>query len=100
MTDYEKMTNLNEYIMHNLGMELMDAEMDKIARVKDEIKVWEKVKQDEEIITLYKEVIAQLKKFEKYNCLYALDCETGGLYRQGFVIINDNMEYVGFVITV
>lgn len=93
MINCEKMENLNEYIMHNLGMELMDTEMDKIIHVKDEIKAWEDAKQD-------KEVINGLKKYKNYDCLYALDIETGGLYRQGFIIINDNMEYIGFVITV
>lgn len=93
MTNCEKMENLNEYIVKKLHMEIMDTEMDAIVPVKDEVKSWTDSKQDPE-------VIKNLRKFEDYNCIYCFDYETGGLFRQGYAILDNNMGYVGFVETV
>lgn len=93
MTNCEKMENLNEYIVKHLHMEIMDTEMEAIVPVKNEIAAWEAEKQDIN-------AIKNLKKFEDYNCLYAIDYESGGLFCQGYVIITDDMKYVGFVMTV
>ncbi|AGY77969.1 hypothetical protein [Clostridium autoethanogenum] len=89
MTNCKKMSNLNEYIIRNLHMEVMDSN---IVPVKDEIAAWKDAKQDEN-------VIKNLEKYIGYNCLYAIDT-LNGLFKQGCVIIDDDMKYIGFVETV
>lgn len=96
-----KLEKLNDYIIENLGMELMD---NRIAHVKDEVVAWEKTitskefKNDDHTGDL--ETIQELKKFTNYNCLYSINAEYGGTWGQGFIIVDKDLNYIGFVRTI
>lgn len=85
-------------------MELIDTEVDKIVSVKDEATVWEKTIKFKELKNNdHKgdlETIEKLKKYIDYDCLYAIDNEYGGCYGQGYIIIDKDLNYIGFVRTI
>ncbi|MEL5897281.1 hypothetical protein AAGC94_04255 [Clostridium sporogenes] len=96
-----KLEQLNNYIIENLNMELMD---NKITEVTKTIEGWKKVIKSEEFkndnIESNLEIIEELKKYKGYDCLYSTDYEHGGCWGQGFVIIDQKLNYVDFIRTI
>ncbi|WP_242950750.1 hypothetical protein [Clostridium botulinum] len=101
MSIENKLEQLNDYIIENLNMELMD---NKITEVSKTIEGWEKVIKSEEFkddnIESNLEIIQELKKYKGYDCVYSTDYKYGGCWGQGFVIIDQNLNYVDFVRTI
>ena len=100
----KNLEELKEYCIKNIGMELMRMEEDSIATVKEVIatalkgiETDEGCKDNEESM---REVITELEKFDDYNCLYSVGYKYGGSFDQGYVIIDANMDYIGFVRTI
>ncbi|MCY6958293.1 hypothetical protein [Clostridium brassicae] len=91
----DNLEKLNDYIIEELEMELMD---DRIVSVKDEIEYWEKHK--DEWNTDYTYVTEELKKYKDYNSLYSINHKYGGCWGQGYIIVDKELEYVGFVRTI
>ncbi|WP_434283533.1 hypothetical protein [Clostridium botulinum] len=101
MSIENKLEQLNDYIIKNLNMELMD---NRITKVTKTIEGWEKVIKSEEFkndnIESNLEIIEELKKYKGYDCLYSSNHEYGGCWGQGFVIIDQKLNYVDFVRTI
>ncbi|WP_242662733.1 hypothetical protein [Clostridium botulinum] len=101
MSIENKLEQLNKYIIENFNMELMD---DKITEVSKTIEGWEKVIKSEEFkddnIESNLEIIEELKKYKGYDCLYSTDYEHGGCWGQGFIIIDEKLNYVDFIRTI
>lgn len=94
----EQLEKLNDYIVGNLNMELMDTELGDVRSVKNQIESWENNRKEWD--TDYTYVVEELKKYEDYNCLYCIDHEMGGCFGQGYVIVDENLNYKGFVRTI
>ncbi|MBW9154877.1 hypothetical protein [Clostridium tagluense] len=95
---------LNEYCVANLEMELIKLDESGISTVEETIasylkgiKTDEGCKDNEQSML---EVIAELKPFVSYSCIYSFGATWGGSFSQGFVIIDEDMNYKGFVRTV
>ncbi|NFC89031.1 hypothetical protein EXN13_15580 [Clostridium botulinum] len=101
MSIENKLEQLNDYIIKNLNMELMD---NKITEVTKTIEGWKKIIKREEFknddIESNLEIIEELKKYKGYDCIYSINHEYGGCWGQGFVIIDQNLNYVNFVRTI
>ncbi|AUN22530.1 hypothetical protein RSJ22_14230 [Clostridium botulinum] len=100
--DYvSKLEQLNDYIIENLNMELTD---NRITKVTKTIEGWEKVIKSEEFkndnIESNLEIIEELKKYRGYDCLYYINHKYGGCWGQGFVIIDEKLNYIDFVRTI
>ncbi|MBU3153485.1 hypothetical protein [Clostridium estertheticum] len=100
----KNLTELNEYCIENLGMELLSMEEKDITTVKEvitsalrDIKTEKSCKDN---IKSMLEMIESLKEFADFNCLYIVDCMSGGTFGQGFVIIDSKGDYKGFVRTI
>ncbi|MBY6873405.1 hypothetical protein HYH37_09445 [Clostridium botulinum] len=96
-----KLEQLNNYIIENLNIELMD---NNATEVTETIKGWEKAIKSEEFknddIESNLEIIEELKKYKGYDCLYSTDYKYGGCWGQGFVIVDEKLNYVDFVRTI
>lgn len=97
----EKLEKLNEYINEKLGMELQKKRETTYAA--DEIESLETMEQRTngrfKLTEDDMRVIQELKKYKDHKCLYAIDSKQPVL-GQGFIIVSDDLEYVGFVRTV
>lgn len=93
---------LNDYIIEHIGMELMDDEQP--TSVKETIEGWEKSIKSEEFKNDNHdsdyELINELKKFKDYDCLYSIDYKHGGVFGQGFIIVNQDLNYIDFIRTI
>lgn len=100
----EQLEKLDEYIIENIEMELQDQENDYISEVSHEIKNWKKALEGKEDLYMEKndilEIIHELEKFNGYLCSYVIDYNSGGCFGQGYVIVDMNCNYLGFVRTV
>jgi len=96
-----KIEQLNEDIIEKIGMEIQD---ERITSVKEAIESWENAIVSEEFKnddhTGDLEIIEELKKYKDYDCLYSIDAEHGGVWGQGFVVIDEDINYIGFVRTI
>lgn len=96
----EKLEKLNEYINEKLGMEL---ENNRVAEIGEQIKSWETMEErtdgELKLEDDDKRIIEELKKYKNHKCLYAIDSKQP-ILGQGFVIVNDDLEYVDFVRTI
>lgn len=102
MENLKKIEQLEEKILEELNMELQDY---KISSVKENIKSWEKAITSEKLknynyIEDDLKIIEELKKFIGYDCLYVIDSTYGGCWGQGFTIVDNNLNYIGFVRTI
>ncbi|MBU3216662.1 hypothetical protein LL033_17360 [Clostridium estertheticum] len=94
---------LNDFCIKNINMELLDMKdhpitvKEVIASALKEIETDESCKDDLESML---KMIESLKEFEDLNCIYSTDCMSGGTFGQGFVIIDSNLDYKGFVRTI
>ncbi|MHB8034894.1 hypothetical protein CF069_13335 [Clostridium botulinum] len=96
-----KLEQLNDYIIKNLNMELMG---NKITEVTKTIEGWKKIIKSEEFkdddIESNLEIIEELKKYKGYDCVYSINHEYGGCWGQGFVIIDQKLNYLDFIRTI
>jgi len=92
---------LNDYIIEELGMELMDED---ITSVTDVIKGWnecitsKEFKDDDHVGDL--EIIKELSKFIGYDSLYSINSEHGGTWGQAYIILDKQFNYIGNVVTI
>jgi hypothetical protein len=92
---------LNEHIIEKLNMELMD---ERISSVVETIKGWENAIVSEEFKKDNHEgdleIIEELKKYKNHDCLYSINHKYGGVWGQGYIIVDKDLNYIDFVRTI
>ncbi|MBU3098729.1 MULTISPECIES: hypothetical protein [Clostridium] len=95
---------LNDFCIKNINMELLDMKDHPIATVKEVIaSALKDIETDESCkdnLESMLKMIEGLKEFKDFNCIYSTDYKLGGVFGQGFVIIDSNLDYKGFVRTI
>jgi hypothetical protein len=96
---------LNEFCIENLELELMHMEEDSIVTVKETIASYKNGLETDDACKdnreSMEETISDLEKFLDYNCTYAIGTGIyGGLWSQGFIIVNKDYNYINFVRTI
>lgn len=91
---------------NKLGVELMNNI--EIVPVKQEIDEYkedietmeylqmEKINSNEVCIEFSKRLVGNLKKYINYNCTYTVNIKNGSLINSGYVICDDNLNFIAF----
>lgn len=105
--DLEKLEKLNEYINENIEMELnLDDKIgfdNVIKRVIDVIKSNENSLNMEEFKDMKEDItriIKELKEYKDLYCIYSYGLYLPWCMSQGYVIIDDDYQFRGFVRTI
>lgn len=105
--DLEKLEKLNGYINENIEMELnLDDKIDfdnVIKKVIDVIESNEKILNMEESKDMEKDIIQEIKELKEYKdfyCIYSYGLYLPWCMSQGYVIIDDDYQFRGFVRTI
>lgn len=96
LMEENKLEKLNEYIIEQLEMEL---DNNTVSSISDEIINWE-AQTEFKLDDNDRKTIEELKKYKDYNYLYATDAQYGGTWGQGYIIVDQDLNYIDFVRTI
>lgn len=90
---------LNDYLLDVFNMELLDEKKQTVAEVIDSLGKGLEEQELQEQYESMKETLKDLKKYRDRYCYYAVDVRSC-IWGQGFVITDEDNNYIGFIRTI
>lgn len=94
-----KIDELNDYLEDTFEMELLDEKKQTVAEVIEEYQkalIEKEISEDKEHVN---QMIHELQKYKDRYCYYAVDYFSC-IFGQGFVIVDEDNNYLGFIRTI
>lgn len=102
VSEVRKLEELDEKLIELYNMEVDD---DKFITVEDMVIGMGECLKDDEFEYSWETLKSEINEFKQYLDKHyytslCIDCEHGGCFGMGYCVVNNNLEYVGFIRTI